>query len=42
MGAPILIEVADDLMNPVEISLLEFDANVIPITVRRAMTPKQA
>jgi DNA-directed RNA polymerase subunit K/omega len=41
MGAPILIEVADDMMNPVEIALLEFDAGVIPITVRRAITPKQ-
>jgi DNA-directed RNA polymerase subunit K/omega len=42
MGAPILIEVPDDLMNPVEMALREFDAGVIPITVRRAMTQKQA
>ncbi len=37
MGAPPLIEVANpDKMNPVEISMLEFDADAIPLTVRRA------
>jgi DNA-directed RNA polymerase subunit K/omega len=42
MGAPILIEVPDELMNPVEIALREFDASVIPITVRRALTQRQS
>ena len=36
MGAPVLIDVPEDMMNPVDISLIEFDAGVIPITVRRA------
>ncbi len=39
MGAPPLIAVArPDKMNPVEISMLEFDADAIPLTVRRATT----
>lgn len=35
MGAPVLIDVPEDMMNPVNIALIEFDAEVIPITVRR-------
>ncbi len=41
MGAPILIEVAMENLNPVEVSLQEFEAGVIPITVKRAVPPKQ-
>ncbi len=40
MGAPVLIDVPDEMMNPVDIAMLEFDAGVIPITVRRAMTSR--
>ncbi len=37
MGAPPLIAVEHpDKMNPVEISMLEYDADAIPLTVRRA------
>jgi DNA-directed RNA polymerase subunit K len=35
LGAPILIDVPADLIDPVEIAEREFAANVIPITVRR-------
>lgn len=40
MGAPVLIDIPDDMMNPVEIALLEYEDDVIPITVRRAVAPK--
>jgi DNA-directed RNA polymerase subunit K len=35
LGAPILIDVRPELVDPVEIAELEFAANRIPITVRR-------
>lgn len=35
LGAPILLDVPPTLVDPVEISELEFAAGVIPITVRR-------
>jgi DNA-directed RNA polymerase subunit K len=35
LGAPILIDVASTLVDPVEIAELEFAAGRIPITVRR-------
>lgn len=38
MGAPVLIDVPDDMMNPVDLALLEYQEGVIPITVRRAVT----
>lgn len=41
MGAPVLIDVPDDMMNPVDISLREFDQGVIPITVRRMVTSER-
>jgi DNA-directed RNA polymerase subunit K len=36
LGAPILIDIPPTLVDPVEIAELEFAADVIPITVRRA------
>lgn len=35
MGAPILIKVPRGMVDPVEIAKREFEANVIPITVKR-------
>lgn len=35
LGAPLLIDLPSTLVDPVEISELEFAANRIPITVRR-------
>jgi DNA-directed RNA polymerase subunit K len=37
LGAPILIDVPADLIDPVVIAEREFEANVIPITVRRGV-----
>jgi DNA-directed RNA polymerase subunit K len=39
LGAPILIDVASDLIDPVTIAEQEFAAGVIPITVRRGVSP---
>ena len=41
-GAPILVKLSDEQMlaikfNPVEIAKLEFDAGVMPLTVRRVV-----
>jgi DNA-directed RNA polymerase subunit K len=38
LGAPILIDVAATLVDPVDIAELEFAAHRIPITVRRTPT----
>lgn len=35
LGAPILTDVPADMIDPVQIAETEFEANVIPITVRR-------
>lgn len=35
MGAPLLVKIPKDLIDPVQIALLEFEKGVIPITVRR-------
>ncbi len=36
LGAPILIDIAPTLVDPVDIAELEFAASRIPITVRRS------
>jgi DNA-directed RNA polymerase subunit K len=35
LGAPILIDTAPNLIDPVQVAELEFAAGMIPITVRR-------
>lgn len=35
MGAPILVKVPKDLIDPIKISTMEFEKDVIPITVLR-------
>lgn len=35
MGAPVIIDVPRDMIDPVDIAMLEFDNNVIPITIKR-------
>ncbi len=37
MGAPVLIPVPEDLSDPIEIAIREFDKDAIPITVVRRM-----
>ena len=34
MGAPVLIAVPEDVMDPVEVAIMEFKKGVVPITVR--------
>lgn len=45
MGAPILIKMAEKdfeaiKFNPVEIAKMEFEKDVLPITIRRPLPPK--
>jgi DNA-directed RNA polymerase subunit K len=35
MGAPVLIKVKKDLIDPVKIALLEYEKDVLPISVLR-------
>ncbi len=35
MGAPVLIKLPDDIIDPIVIAVKELEADVIPITVRR-------
>ena len=37
MGAPILIKVPKDLINPIDIAMMEFKKDALPITVKRSM-----
>ncbi len=37
MGAPVLIEVPGEMGNPIDIALLEFEKEAIPITVVRRL-----
>ena len=35
LGAPVLITIPENMVDPTEIALLEFGRDMIPITVRR-------
>ena len=35
MGSPILIDLPEDLIDPIDISMYEYEKDVIPITVKR-------
>ena len=35
LGAPVLIDIPEGMIDPVEIARLEYDRGVIPITVKR-------
>jgi len=37
MGAPILVEVSEGFSSPIGIAMKEFEASVLPITVRRTL-----
>lgn len=37
MGAPVLVEVSEGFSSPIDIALKEFDAGVLPITIRRTL-----
>ena len=43
MGAPILIDVPKPVVDPIEIATIEFNREVIPITVKRELeAPRDA
>jgi DNA-directed RNA polymerase subunit K len=35
LGAPILVDVSETTIDPIEISIMEYDRGVIPMTVKR-------
>lgn len=35
LGAPVLMEVSPELIDPIEVAILEFGKGVIPMTVKR-------
>ncbi|EQD41958.1 RNA polymerase Rpb6 [mine drainage metagenome] len=35
MGAPVIIDVPKTMIDPVDIAMLEYDNNIIPITIKR-------
>lgn len=37
MGAPVLVEVPENIANPIDIALFEFEKDAIPITVVRRL-----
>lgn len=37
MGAPVLIDIPEGMLNPIDIAVMEFERSVIPITVAREM-----
>ncbi|RLF30823.1 MAG: DNA-directed RNA polymerase subunit K [Thermoplasmata archaeon] len=41
MGAPILIKIPKNVIDPVEIAMIEFKKNAIPITVKRKINARR-
>ncbi|MBD3205275.1 DNA-directed RNA polymerase subunit K [Candidatus Bathyarchaeota archaeon] len=37
LGAPILVEIPEDVSDPIDISILELQEGVLPMTVRRTL-----
>jgi DNA-directed RNA polymerase I, II, and III subunit RPABC2 len=37
LGAPILVEIPDEVSDPIDISILELQEGVLPMTVRRTL-----
>ncbi|BAB60391.1 DNA-directed RNA polymerase K [Thermoplasma volcanium GSS1] len=35
MGAPVIIDIPKNVIDPVDIATIEFENNVIPITIKR-------
>jgi len=35
LGAPVLVEVSDEIIDPIEVSIIEYNKGVIPMTVKR-------
>ena len=37
MGAPVLIEISESFLSPIDIALEELDSGILPITIRRTL-----
>lgn len=37
MGAPVLIQIPEAVKDPIDIALMELEAGVLPITIRRIL-----
>jgi DNA-directed RNA polymerase subunit K len=35
LGAPILVKIPKDMIDPIKIAIMEYDKEIIPITVKR-------
>ncbi len=35
LGAPVLIDYPEDMLDPVDVAMMEYDAGLVPITVKR-------
>ena len=35
VGAPVLVEVPPEIIDPIDIAIIEYDKSVIPMTVKR-------
>jgi DNA-directed RNA polymerase subunit K len=36
MGSPVLVDVPDSMIDPIEISIVEYNSGVIPMTIKRS------
>ena len=36
MGAPVLVHIPEDIIDPLDVAMYEFNKGVMPITVKRA------
>jgi DNA-directed RNA polymerase subunit K len=41
MGAPVLIQMTKKIIDPIQIAIMEYDNEVVPITVRRQEIPNE-
>jgi DNA-directed RNA polymerase subunit K len=41
MGAPVLIKLQEDIIDPIDIAIKELNSGVVPITVRRSLPKKK-
>lgn len=35
LGAPVLVEVPEEIIDPIQMAIMEYDKGVIPMTVKR-------
>lgn len=35
LGAPVLVDVPEDIIDPIQMAIMEYDKGVIPMTVKR-------